>query len=111
MAQRPLDEITVVDLEAAETGALNFAQLYVDLQKQAAVTRFMLKKMKMKGRGRWIRQLERDVRVLVTYLDTASELSAEICADLDDLLVQFKGEPDEWYDDFDNYGEFPEEFE
>lgn len=106
----PQDEITVVDLESAEAGAVHFAQIYIDLQKKSNLTRLLLKRMKAHGRGRWIRQLDRDVRVLGTYLETAAELAAEICADLDDLLVQFKGEPDESYDDFDNYGEYPEEF-
>jgi hypothetical protein len=46
--------------------------------------------------------------MLVTYLETASELAAEICADLDDLLEEFVGEPDQLTDDCDEY---PEEYE
>jgi hypothetical protein len=102
------DEITVVDLNRVEGGAHDFAQVYVTLQKQAVIAQFILDDMKAQGRGRWVRQLQRDVRMLVTYLETASELAAEICADLDDLLEEFVGEPDQLTDDCDEY---PEEYE
>lgn len=102
------NEITVVDLSRAEGGAHDFAQICIDLQKQAAIAQFVLDDLKERGQGRWVRQLQRDVRVLLTYLDTASELAAEICTDLDDVVVKFAGEPDQLADNFD---EFPEEFE
>lgn len=102
------DEITVVDLSRVEGGAHDFAQVFVALQKQAAIAQFILDDLQGNGRGRWVRQLQRDVRMLVTYLETASELAAEICADLDGLLEEFVGEPDQLTDDYDEY---PEEYE
>ena len=111
MARGQQNEITVVDLDRVEQGAHDFAQISMNLQQQVLMACRTLKQLKTKGHGRWVRQLERDVQMLTTYLDTASELAAEVCADLDTLLEQFQHKPDESFDDFDGYDEYPEEFE
>lgn len=102
------NEITVMDLLRVEDGAHDFAQIYVELQKQAAIAQFTLEDLRIRGRGEWIHTLEDDVAALTSYLDIASELAAGICADLDDLSLLVGGRTDACPDD--DCGEYPEEF-
>jgi len=101
----PSTEINVMDLLRVEDGAHDFAQIYVELQKQAAIAQFTLDDLQERGRGPWVRNLEDDVQALLSYIDIASELAAGICADLDDLKALVVGEADEYPGDED-YEEF-----
>ena len=91
----PSTEISVFDLLRVEDGAHDFAQIYVELQKQAAIAQFALDDLRERGRGEWVRNLEDDIQALTSYIDIASELAAGICADLDDLVTLAVGEADE----------------
>lgn len=103
-------DITVVNLQRLEDGAHSFADIYMELQKQAAMAQFTLDDVADSAQGEWIDKVREDVRVLLATIDLASEMAANLCADLDDQFELFLGTPpDEFPDGFND--EFPEEFE
>jgi hypothetical protein len=99
------DDIAVMSIQRVEDGTHNFAQIYMELQKQVAMIQFALADLQEHGRGEWMELVEEDVQIILSSVQIASELSADVCADLDDLLVKFLGEADEYP------GEYPEESE
>ena len=103
------NNIKVVNLQRIEDGAHSFAQIYMELQKQAALVQFTLDDVMHNAQGEWAEEMRDDVRVLLSYIDIASELAAGLCADLDDDLELFLGAADEYPDGYND--EYPEEFE
>lgn len=86
-----MTDITVVDFNATEDGALTLMDVFENLQKQIAVVAFTMDHISETGRGEWIEALQGDMDTLMDQIDNASVIAAELSEFLLKMVIAFRG--------------------
>ncbi|PJF22564.1 MAG: hypothetical protein CUN56_05350 [Phototrophicales bacterium] len=86
-----MTEITVVDFNATESGAMTLIDVFENLQKQIAMIAFAMDHISETGRGEWIEALQDDMENLMDQIDNASVVAVELSEFLLNMVVTFRG--------------------